>query len=836
MKSKLLIFLGLAVASLGLAITLNAPDAHAAGEKYVWTSATTLQASGGKYRGTTTYTVTTERRVSGSTMELTTNDVNIDAMYGDCDHAPGRLSFNNNSRTDAMLWMGDLATGTQTSCGTYPAGEQGMDMNVKVTAQAAPDVNYNTVNCEQTTRTADGLAQCKAIKACVVDASKPQDQCISAMSTCITNHTINGGITDAALEDCRKKVTAGDIGGATAPVTGEEEEQKTSCAVVGVGWIVCPITTFLAQIVDAAYGFVASLLVVQPLVVTGGSGGAQGSQGVYTAWTVMRNFANISFVIAFLIIIFSQLTSIGITNYGIKKMLPKLIVSAVLVNLSFWLCAAAVDISNIAGSSINDILKGVKDGAVAVPNVNLGADSTGAGWSGIVGAVLAGGAAIGIAFYVGLSALLPALITVVMTIVVVFLVLTLRQALIILLIVVSPLAFVAYLLPNTQNLFNKWKDLFQVLLVMYPLISLVFGASALASTIVMTSASGDYKIAIQIMGAAISILPLIIVPTLIKTTQGVLGRFGAFVDNPNKGPVSALQKKADNYRGYRDNTRKGNALSGNARVFGGGKYKRAYRRELRDQAADSAAKSGQAQFGVTDAKAAASVASNLQSQAQINAINAANSTRFVGSVATNPDLVRDGMGKAKNDGEVDKALVAQQQKAVADAIREVELSADFKPGDLKSIGAEMARAVSAGDSITARAMQNMLLKSGSAGTAQYRETMEKDVSSADMGSKTMDDMKHNFLQNHAGVKESAYDLMKHAVSGSGTTMSAVSNDAKVWEGLSNEDLVGQKSHSLDKAYKAGGISKAKAQAIKGDQQLYRKLDAEGQKIIDAAAV
>ncbi len=83
------------------------------------------------------------------------------------------------------------------------------------------------------------------------------------------------------------------------------EEGASSCVVEGVGWIVCPILTFTAGIVDAAYGFVSDLLRVQPLMTTGAT------EGVYNAWELMRNVANVAFVIAFLIIIFSQLTGHG---------------------------------------------------------------------------------------------------------------------------------------------------------------------------------------------------------------------------------------------------------------------------------------------------------------------------------------------------------------------------------------------------------------------------------------------------------------------------------------------------------------------------------------------
>ncbi|MCZ6324111.1 hypothetical protein O5165_25825, partial [Escherichia coli] len=46
----------------------------------------------------------------------------------------------------------------------------------------------------------------------------------------------------------------------------------------------------------------------------------------------------------------------GLNNYSIKKMLPRLIVAAILVNLSYYICAIAVDISNILGHSLQQAL------------------------------------------------------------------------------------------------------------------------------------------------------------------------------------------------------------------------------------------------------------------------------------------------------------------------------------------------------------------------------------------------------------------------------------------------------------------------------------------------
>lgn len=334
----------------------------------------------------------------------------------------------------------------------------------------------------------------------------------------------------------------------------------SSCTIEGVGWILCPVLNFTGHIVDAAYDFVASLLQVQPLVTTGGTSGA------YQAWTVMRSIANVAFVIAFLIIIFSQLTGIGVSNYGVKKLLPRLVIAAILVNISFYICSIAIDASNIIGASIRSVFTNIGTKIPAVTTSGIGSLNTDAGWTGVIGGILAATATGTVLYYAGLSALIPALLAVLVAIVTVFVVLVLRQALLILLIVVAPLAFVAYLLPNTEDLFTKWRKLLTTLLLMYPIIAGIFGASALASTIVMNGANGPYQTVIQIMGMCIAILPLALTPVVMRTAGGMLNRFGGIVNNVNKGPIDRLRKTSEKYREGRANLRNSRALAGQSQL------------------------------------------------------------------------------------------------------------------------------------------------------------------------------------------------------------------------------------------------------------------------------
>ncbi len=666
-------------------------------------------------------------------------------------------------------------------------------------------LNTPTVSAAEATKPidADTLAKCRA-------EDKSAADCTSAWNECI-----KGG--DEA--NCKSLVGAGDTEGAKKAGTGA----KTSCNIEKIGWLVCPLLSFMSKVVDATYGVVSKLLTVQPILADGQT------VEVYNSWSIVRNIANVAFVLAFLIIGYSQITGKGASNYSIKRMLPRLVVAAILVNVSYWLCAIAVDVSNIIGTSANALFKGIGVD-MAASGVNpetgeveeVGAFAGGGNWQSISAGLVAGPLV-----YLALPALLTALPMALLTIVIVFLVLTLRQALIILLIVASPLAFVAYLLPNTEGIFKKWKGLFQSLLVMFPAIALMFGVSGLASQIIMATAGDD--IIRKIMGAFVAIAPLAVTPLMVKSSTTVLGKFADQVSR--RAPNGVFGKTIGN---------RVERMQGNRKVrgLGGGSGPEAYRKfraktssasrerrgELKKQAVKDKLGAATAGFDLEDKRAQKSVMSSAESNLAANAAKTAQNTLVTSALNKKDGTIdpKSQLGLAGNNPAVQSALAAQQTRAMAEAVKEVELSSEIAPGAFDEMADKFEQATAAGDTVTAKAMQNMMLQGGDKGVDAYRKKVQGMEASGtiDHNSDIAKSLAANVVYNHSGLKGTAADIHRQATGGG--SLSAASSNPDTWD-MSDEDLVTQKTSSLEAAVKSGGVTNEQAQRILDDPRLSSKL-------------
>lgn len=601
------------------------------------------------------------------------------------------------------------------------------------------DTNY----CATTYPTPDTLSGAGIKK----DANKDQrDACIQGQRT--PGILLSGSVTPAT--DCTTNPNAAGCKGDTST--------KSSCIIEGIGWMICPVFKFLAGVADGTYGIIQSLLVTDVKVVATDG-------GTYRAWSVMRTFANIGFVIAFLIIIFSQLTGVGVSNYGVKKLLPRIVVAAILVNLSFFITQVAVDVSNILGGSLKSLLDGINVGdnglsSNILATGNVFTDITAGIFGGELAltAVAATGAAV---YFGGAGLLIPIILAAVLAILITLFVLVARQALIIILVILSPLAFLAMLLPNTETYFKQWRKIFFALLLIYPMIALLFGASHLASAILLDSFSGSNNVLGRLVALAVMVLPLFLVPSLLKSSLNAVPAIGNFANKVATRANGLVGRQAK--QGYAKST------------FGRSAA-------IRKQAKETYRASKFA-TGVKDSKIASFLAKEpgiLPSQRAAN--------------------------KA-----VDRTAIAAADKADMEEVGAAETLLRSKHSDpttlIKQAGIEFRDAVSKGDSVRARAAQSVLLNNGGKGIEELHSAVSDSFQTAESKKSDVGQSVRAAL-NRAGLKSKNNALAKWAYDDN--AISTTSKDAETFEGLSDTELGGHSAINLKAAAQSGVLTQDRA--------------------------
>ena len=308
---------------------------------------------------------------------------------------------------------------------------------------------------------------------------------------------------------------------------GDGSDDKNSCAIEWVGWIMCPVIRGANGMVVSTYS-----LMQQHFLNIKADEIFQQDKPAFKTWSSFRDIANVFFVIALSIIIFSQVSGVGISNYGIKKMLPKIIVFAILVNISWYISVIMIDISNIVGHSLFEWLSG--DGTWQFSSDSQSEDSP-------VEQILGGTAAIGVgtaaavtgAFAAG-SSILLFIFSAALALIMMIFILLIRQAAVIVLVVVSPVAFVAGILPNTEGFFKKWIKFFKNMLMIYPICSLIVGGAIFVSNLLYNNETNP------LLKVAYGILPILSLFTIVAIIKSVLSIIDGLTGGNLRGTLDRM--------------------------------------------------------------------------------------------------------------------------------------------------------------------------------------------------------------------------------------------------------------------------------------------------------
>lgn len=111
-------------------------------------------------------------------------------------------------------------------------------------------------------------------------------------------------------------------------------------------WIIFWIVKLLAGVL---------IVVIQILITVSTYNGFIDAPAVTQGWVIIRDLSNMFFIIVLLIIAIS--TILGIETYNYKKLLPKLILMAILINFSKMICGILIDVSQIMMMTLLMVIK-----------------------------------------------------------------------------------------------------------------------------------------------------------------------------------------------------------------------------------------------------------------------------------------------------------------------------------------------------------------------------------------------------------------------------------------------------------------------------------------------
>jgi len=296
---------------------------------------------------------------------------------------------------------------------------------------------------------------------------------------------------------------------------------------------------------------------------------------IVVVWTWARSLIDIIVVIALLAIAFANILHLNISTYAAKKALPGLVIGVVGANASLLIIRFLADVtqavSNFAADFACDALAvPVAKGLIAGCEsnlVNLSAISYVVGVAfpaailkGLMApliAVLVGGTAVVISTGT-VGAIVVLIIAVVLLLYYFFLILAfifvLFKRIIILyfLVMVSPLAFVAYGIPSFQQYFSKWWDYFFRFLFLFPIILFGMAVTIRLAAVIGVFGFGSLTDVITTPGIASIILVLSAATMVLKlpkmVTKGALDAGAMFKKAISAAP--ALVAGGQSAHGY----------------------------------------------------------------------------------------------------------------------------------------------------------------------------------------------------------------------------------------------------------------------------------------------
>ena len=336
--------------------------------------------------------------------------------------------------------------------------------------------------------------------------------------------------------------TEGAAGNASGSTADEPTLECDTKFLNPLSWVACPLIDGLSTVVAELDNLITSQLSVgspgngeepNQIFCSGNTEGKDRNACVAykQAWTVFRNLALGLLVVIGLVMILSEVAGMEVFSpYAIKKTMPRLLIGAIGITLSWQLMQFLVEFVNALGYGIRYL--------IYQPFLTAGINTATleGGGKAAVGLLTLGGF-----FALGVMGMLSFVATAAIGVIVALLTIVVREIIIIACVLIAPVAIVLYILPNTERYYKLWWDTFFKALMMFPII-----AAMIASGRVFAALASNGNTIAQILGFAAYFAPYFLLPLTFKYSSAAISGIGGFFNN--NGVTNWGRKTLGGYR------------------------------------------------------------------------------------------------------------------------------------------------------------------------------------------------------------------------------------------------------------------------------------------------
>lgn len=362
----------------------------------------------------------------------------------------------------------------------------------------------------------------------------------------IAGNVLVGNFTEFIRSQPKQSTFSGPDGSGSSEPTCESQGGALS-------WIMCPVIEAL----DSAFSWLDSqvqnlLVVPNPQDIRDSS---TNKNNLHEVWGRIRNIALFILVPFMLLMVIG--TALGLSfldAYTVRKAMPRLLLAVLFISVSWPIIVFLITLTNAVGRGVLGLITqpfgGYSHSLADLISPEGGVAISGAGVLIFAGAITAGLVSVGIVMSFAFIAVLALLTG--------FVVLTLRQIIILVLVLFAPIAILGWIFPNTNKLWKFWWDNFSKLLLMFPLIMVLIGSSKIFATVIRDAGNsmGLDGVVKELVIVVAYITPYFFIPLTFKAGGSMFGSLAGAITNSTRG-IRDSQKKYRHERAAQGWERKG---------------------------------------------------------------------------------------------------------------------------------------------------------------------------------------------------------------------------------------------------------------------------------------